>query len=379
MKTIFFLVSTLEGGGAERVVLNILKHLDRKKFKPVLVLFEKKGELLPELPPDIPLETLKAGGSRYGLQWLIFFRLAALLKKERPEAVVSFMWYPNLISLLAKLVSGVRCRVIVSERYALSFSFEGRFTEFLRSCAIRLFYRRADVIVTNSEAMAEEFRQIYSIPGGSLAVIHNPLDIKRVRSLGKEEASHPWFHVGVPVITSSGRLTRQKGFDTLLKALKMLLSGGTVCRLMILGKGPEKERLENLAIELGIGGNVAFPGFQENPWKYVARSRLFVLPSLYEGFPNALLEAIALGVPSVATRCPTGPEEIITDGENGLLVPSADEGALAHAIQQLLLDEGLRKRLSEAGVKRSEAFSVEKIVRQYEDLIEGVCAGSAAE
>jgi glycosyltransferase involved in cell wall biosynthesis len=377
MKKVFFVISTLEGGGAERVMLNVLKHIDLNKFKPTLVLFERKGELLAELPREIQVEILKGKKSRYGLQWLIFFRLASLLKKEKPDAVVSFMWYPNLISLLAKLLSRTQCKVIVSERYSLSFSREGRFTEFLRRCAIRFFYPGACALIVNSGAMAREFTGMYRFPEDKVVVIHNPLDIGRVRSLGTDGVGHPWYGEPAPVITAVGRLTPQKGFSYLLKAVRILLSEGTDCRLAILGRGPEEEQLRNLASDLGIEDSVAFLGFQENPYKYLARSSVFVLSSLYEGFPNALLEAVALGIPSAATRCPTGPEEIITDGVDGILVPPADEKALADAIKRLLLDKDLRDRLSRAGKKRAESFGAEKIVREYENLIEGVCAASA--
>lgn len=377
MKTIFFVISTLSGGGAERVMLNILTHINRVKFRPVLVLFERKGELLSHLPPEIRVETLKRKKAKYGLQWLVFFRLAQLLKKERPEALVSFMWYPNLVSLLAKLLSRSDCKVIVSERSSLSLCYEGRVAEFLRHCTVRFFYRRADAVTVNSVAMAEELMRMFRFPQDRLAVIHNPVDIDRIRRLGREEVSRPWFGDNMPTIAAVGRLSREKGFSYLLAAMKIMVSRGIPCRLILLGRGQEEDSLRDTAKALQIEDRVIFHGFQENPYKYMARSALFVLPSLYEGFPNALLEAMALGVPSIATRCPTGPAEIIRDGVDGILVPSADEKALADAVERLLRDRDLRKKLSEAGKKRVEEFRVETIVRQYEDLIERACAESA--
>jgi glycosyltransferase involved in cell wall biosynthesis len=377
MIKIFFVISTLEGGGAERVMLNILKHINPDKFRPVLVLFERRGELLAELPPEIQVEILKRKRSRYGLQWLIFLRLATLLRKEKPDAIVSFMWYPNLISLLAKLLSRSRCRAVVSERYSLSFSCEGRFTEFLRRFAVRFFYPVADAVIVNSAAMAREFTQMFRFPEDNIVLIHNPMDIGRSNSLSREEVSHSWYQDKVPIVIAVGRLTRQKGYPYLLRAMKIVLSRGMDCRLVILGKGAEEEELRKLAAELKIDDRVALLGFQENPYKYLARSTLFVLSSLYEGFPNALLDAISLGVPSIATRCPTGPEEIVTDGVDGILVPPADEKALADAIQRVLLDKELRNKLSGAGKKRAESFMVEEIVKQYENVIEAVCAASA--
>ncbi|OGP30994.1 MAG: hypothetical protein A2073_01515 [Deltaproteobacteria bacterium GWC2_42_11] len=173
-------------------------------------------------------------------------------------------------------------------------------------------------------------------------------------------------------------MTQQKGFDYLLKAFSIVLSEGIACRIVIMGKGKEEGFLKKLAKQLNISDRVDFLGFQQNPYRYMLHSTVFVLSSLYEGFPNVLLEALALGVPSIAARCPTGPEEIIADGVNGLLVPPADEKSLAEAIKRLLTDEALRKRLGEAGKKCAEDFRVAKIIKEYEAVIEGVCAESAA-
>ncbi|MFC1825838.1 glycosyltransferase, partial [Thermodesulfobacteriota bacterium] len=203
--------------------------------------------------------------------------------------------------------------------------------------------------------------------------IYNPIEVERVTQRSHEKIEHLWYDEKVPIIISIGRLTPQKGFSHLIKALAIVKKSGISCRLVILGEGKENSNLRKLAKKLRINDSVAFLGFQRNPYKYLRYATIFVLSSLYEGFPNVLLEALALGVPSVATRCPTGPTEIITDGVDGILVPSADHIALADAIKQLLLDSNLRKQLREKGKKRVVEFRVEKIIRQYEEVIEAVC------
>ncbi len=367
LKRVFFIIPALHGGGAERVLLSILRYIDRSKFKPNLVLFVKKGELLSEIPPDIELVVLNS-------RWLILIKLAKLLREEKPDAVVSFMWYANLMSLLAGLLGRIKKGFIVCERYGLENSEEGQLAEFMRRLAIRFFYPGASLVLINSKAMGQQMESISRIPSDKLSVIYNPIDIERVKELSEEHADIE--EENVPLIIAIGRLTSQKGFDILLKAFKIVHSDGIKSRLIILGKGEEEGRLKKLASELGIVDSVSLSGFVQNPYKYLVRSDLFVLSSLYEGFPNVLLEALALGVPSIATRCPTGPEEIITDGINGILVPPADEKALAEAIKRLLTDEDLRKRLGEAGKKRAEDFRVEKIIKEYEVVIENVCAQS---
>ena len=378
VKRVLFVIPSLAGGGAERVILHILKYIDRSRFEPHLAVFEKHGELVSEVPYDIQVEKLKERRSLYGLQWLVvIFKLTGLLKKRKIDAVVSFMWYTNLVVLIARILSRVSVGVVVSERYGLSVSFEGKIAELLRRLIIRFFYPGANAVIVNSMEMGNQISQMVHMPKGKIITIYNPVDLARIAQLKEESAEHPWFRESFPTVIGIGRLTRQKGFDYLIRAIRILKDNGIECRLALLGKGSEEENLKRLASELGVSDRVLFAGFQQNPYKYLARSTVFALSSLYEGFPNVLLEALSLGIPSVATRCPTGPEELIADGINGLLVPPADERALAEAIKRLLLDEDLRKRLSDAGKKRAEDFGVEKIIKQYEEVIERVCAESA--
>lgn len=382
VKRVLFVIPSLAGGGAEKVILHILKYIDRNKFKPHLILFEKTGELLHDLPSDIKVEVLKGGGNIIGrildfTRLILVTRLAILVKIKRPDTVVSFMWFTNLVALLAKMLSGLKCSVIVSERTSI-IPYEMWFIRFLRSFVIRFLYPKADKIIVNSKNTGLMLTRMSNILANKVEVIHNPIDIQKINQMRNENVNHPWYKENIPIIIAVGRLSFEKGFSYLMRAFRIIAVEDISCRLVILGEGAEKERLKKLVLELDIDDKVTFLGFQKNPYKYLGRSTAFVLSSLYEGFPNVLLEVLALGVPSIATRCPTGPEEIITDEVNGILVPPADEKALADAIKRLLLDKDLRKRLSDAGKKRAEDFGVEKIIKQYEEVIERVCAESAA-
>ncbi len=378
LKKVFFIIPTLGGGGAERVFLHILKNLDRSKFSPRVVLFEKKGELLSELPEDAGFTILKQDERTYKMYGTVFlklaWRLSRLMRNEMPDIMVSFMWYTNFVTLMARILSRISSRVIVSERYGLSVSYEGRMAEFLRRMIIRFFYPKADTIIVNSRVMGIQLKEMFHIREGNIATIYNPVNINDISSMTSEDAEHIWFRENIPLITGIGRFTRQKGFNHLIRAVHTLNGDGAECRLVLLGKGPEEGNLKKLAADLGISNKVLFPGFQQNPYKYLARATVFVLSSLYEGFPNVLLEAIALGVPCVATRCPTGPDEIITDGVDGLLVPPGDHVALAEAIRKLLQDKSMRWQFAEAGRRRAQDFEVKDIVRQYEKAMEKECA-----
>jgi glycosyltransferase involved in cell wall biosynthesis len=173
----------------------------------------------------------------------------------------------------------------------------------------------------------------------------------------------------VGIIVGMGRFSREKGFDLLLRAMSRVRAPA---RLLLLGEGRAEEKLRKLAKELGISEKVEFLGFRKNPYPVLRDATVFVLPSRYEGFPNGLAEAMALGVPCIATRCRTGPEELIADGENGLLVPVEDPETMARAIDRLLGDPELRERLGASARKSVQTYNSGEIVRQYEFLIESV-------
>jgi len=373
---ILFLIPDLNTGGAERVLVNILKHIDRRSFSPSLVLFNKQGKLLASVPGDVAIYPLKElqGKYWYGFQWLnLLLQFRKLIKRIEPDIVFSFMWYPNAVAVIARITMRTKFGLIVSERTSTS-TYEGTFLNVMRTAILRLLYPSADLIIAPSARMADDLAGICKISRQKIITIHNPVDMQAVQTQSLEK-----FHYenDKKVISTIGRLGSEKGFAYFIKAADILRKELTDCKFIIVGEGSERKNLERLIQERGLGDTVELVGFQQNPYKFLSRSTIFVLSSLYEGFPNVLLEALSLGIPSIATRCPTGPDEIITDGVNGILVPVADERALADAIKKLILDEPLRRRLSEAGKIQSQDFEVKKIVKQFEKAIGDVCAASA--
>jgi glycosyltransferase involved in cell wall biosynthesis len=172
----------------------------------------------------------------------------------------------------------------------------------------------------------------------------------------------------MPIVIAIGRLVRQKRFDILIEALSNVLTE-IDARLIILGDGPDRELLERLVEDLGIPDKVSFEGFQINPYKFLSKAAVFVLSSQREGLPMVILEAIACGIPVVSTDCPSGPREILENGRCGLLVPVNDVNAIANGIKKLLNDKNLRKEFSTLGRERAKYFSIDKIVKQYENVI----------
>jgi glycosyltransferase involved in cell wall biosynthesis len=209
---------------------------------------------------------------------------------------------------------------------------------------------------------------IFRVPCPKIQIINNPIDIHSIIDLSHEKVEHSWFSQNTPIIISVGRLTDVKGYPYLLRSFKDI-ADQVSCRLVILGQGEKERSLKELAQQLGIDQSVAFLGFQNNPFKYMSRSKVFVLSSLSEAFPMVILEAMTCNVPIVSSAT-TGSKEIINEGANGLLVPIGDEKSLTQAILKLLSNDSLSNNLAHCGTQRVGDFSADHIIKQYEKLFE---------
>jgi glycosyltransferase involved in cell wall biosynthesis len=230
----------------------------------------------------------------------------------------------------------------------------------------RWLYNRAEKVVCVSTSSADEVNKIFKVSIQKIAIIYNPIDIEHVLELSHENIEHPWFAQKIPIIISVGRLTDIKGYPYLLRAFKKIITESP-SRLVIVGQGEKEESLKELTAQLNIESSVAFLGFQPNPFKYMSRAKVFVLPSLSEAFPMVVLEAMTCGTPVISTATP-GSSEIITNGIDGLLVPLADERSLVEATTKLLKDDALATSLAQAGRKRVDDFSVGRVIKEYEEL-----------
>jgi N-acetylgalactosamine-N,N'-diacetylbacillosaminyl-diphospho-undecaprenol 4-alpha-N-acetylgalactosaminyltransferase len=361
----------MDGGGAERSVATLLRHLDRARFRPSLTLFRRTGPFLRDVPPDVPVHDLQEANP-YAV-WTAAARLDGVIRRLRPAVVLSVLKHPNLVTLALGGALHRDLPVVVSERDTLSLVLRHDRGRALKRLLHRRLYPRARAVVAISAGVKADLEREFGIAGRLIRVIHNPCDADRVRRLAAEDPALP-LDPAVPIVVAAGRLSAQKGFDDLLRAFA-LVARRRVGRLLILGEGPAREPLIRQAAALGIADRVGMPGFLPNPFPILARARLFVLSSLREGFANVVVEALALGVPVVATDCPSGPGEILRDGIDGRLVPPAAPEALAAAMADLLDDAGQRARLSVAGRTRAEAFAPSVIVPRYEALLAEALGG----
>jgi glycosyltransferase involved in cell wall biosynthesis len=360
---IIFIIADLEGGGAQRMVINLLSRIDRGKFTPLLVLSKKKGAYLDEIPGDIPIRELGREGM-WDLPALVV-RLARIISEEKPKIVFSALIHGNILALAAERICRWPYKAVISEHISQKgYRYSRR--RLLADLARRIFYPSAHLIVAVSRGVKGDLAKVARIPPDTIKVIYDPVDLDKIEKLSTEPVAGDIFG-GLPTVIGAGRLVRQKGFEYLLQAFS-IAKKEVPSRLLIIGDGEERGRLESLAKHLGIEKDVSFLGFQKNPYKYLTKAEIFVSSSMYEGFCYAIPEAMAVGTAVIATDCPHGPAEILRDGEDGLLVSVADVKAMAEAIIRLFRNKCLRTSLSAAGRRRVMEFSVDRITREYEEI-----------
>jgi len=254
--------------------------------------------------------------------------------------------------------------VIVSERVDPTLYSIGRIWEQLRRWA----YPLADRIVVQTQGALSYFSSGLQ---PRVSIIPNPVLLPNEREQIADNLIVERFSSkdSTRSVIAMGRLTKQKGFDMLLQAFARLKDIHSEWTLIILGEGELRTELEALRGTLGLSDRVHLPGVVKNPYKVLVQADIFVMPSRFEGFPNALCEAMACGLPVISTDCLSGPREIIRDGVDGILVPNEDVEALAAAMERLMSDEAERKRLSTRAPEVLERYSLEKIMGMWEKLL----------
>jgi glycosyltransferase involved in cell wall biosynthesis len=302
--------------------------------------------------------------------------LARYLERERPDVLLAAKTPTNLHALWARRASRAPTRVIVSERTQLSESIanDRRWRWRYIAPLVGRVYAEADAIVCVSDGVADDLARTAGLPRARMTTIYNPIVTPALAALAAEAPPHPWLAGAgdVPLVLGVGRLTAQKNFGLLLHAFAKLRAQRPA-RLLILGEGPERPRLEALAQALGIAADVALAGHVSNPYAAFGRASLFVLSSDYEGLPAVLIEALACGCPVVSTDCPSGPAEILDRGRYGRLVPVGDEAALVAAMQSTLVAPPAADMLRRRGAE----FSVERSATQYLALVEQLLGAAA--
>ena len=360
-------------------MVEIANALAKQGHRVDLLVLKPVGSLAEKVHNKIRVVSLDAGRIALSL-----FPLIMYLWREKPATLLALDEYSHLLSLLARMLSGVKTHIVLRIGNMLTelfMRYEGKSR--LMPFLVRRLYKKADGIIANSKGVADDVLAVTGILRDRISVIHNPKFINHILALAAEPVTHAWLvQKTVPVVIAVGRLRIQKNFSLLIRAFATV-SKNLPSRLIIVGGGREEPRLKALIQELRCEESVSLLGYADNPYAYMSKADIFASASLWEGMPNSLLEAIVCGLPVIASDCSSGPREILapdTDykkrlsrgveqAKYGVLTAVNDEGALVEALRLFLGDEKLRTRYSEAAKERSKDFDSEKIMSEYKRVL----------
>ncbi len=360
--TIAVFIPSLRGGGVERNMLNLTRGMADAGYSVDLVLVSAEGPFLKMVDERVRVVDLKSARVVSALPGLIRY-----LKNSRPEVLLSGMGHANIIAVIARGLAGAHCRLVVSEHTLPSVIAKVAGTPLSKTVPLlsRWFYPRADAVVVVSEDVGRDLREASGLREELITVIPNPVVTPELVEELARKANHRFFAEGSPpVILGIGRLSHEKGFDVLIRAFGFLLETTDV-RLLIVGEGEDRPKLEGLVAELGLADKVDLPGFVDGVPSYICQAAVVAMPSRIEGFGNALVESMAGGIAVVATDCPGGPSDILEQGKYGPLVAFDDPAALATGIEMALRDPVPADVLK----TRAAEYSLDRVVARYLDVM----------
>ncbi|MFP4280590.1 MAG: glycosyltransferase [Halochromatium sp.] len=344
--------------GVDRILVNLIEQWAAWGLRVDLLRVRRHGPRLEPVPEGVRCIDLGCSHVNTALPALVRY-----LKRERPRALLSDKDRVNRIAILARglarrpSVLAVRLGTTVSVNLAS----RGLLERWLQRASIRLLYRFADRLIVPSDGVATDLVERFGVERTRIQVAHSPIVSARLERLAREPIAHPWLASDAPpLILGVGELGARKDFATLIRAFA-LVRAERPCRLLILGRGRQRERLLALASDLGVAEALDLPGFVANPYPYMRQAAVFALTSRWEGLGIVLVEALACGTPAVSTDCPSGPREILGACCPQALVPVGDHRALARA-----LGETLARPPAPALLRaRARAFAVDASARAY--------------
>ena len=327
-KKIVLMLPHLRAGGAETVMVRIANGLARRGHSIILLVLSGTGPLGSEVDSKVAIIDLQQKRTRYALPAMV-----RCLRNLRPSAVLSTLGRLNLLLALARPFLG-NMRIIAREASIPSSDLEGGGHALMTRLLYPLLYPRIDTIVCQSDAMLDDVHATLNIPRDRLVRIYNPAPRAEIEKALAGAVSP--FAIEEKAVVVCGRLSREKGLDTVIDAFTTVRARDPAAVLYVLGEGELRELLKAQALKLGLGDGVVFCGHRRDRYRYFHFADVVVSASRWEGLPNVILESIACGTPVIATDCPGGTKEIVSVARNGWLVPPGDPDALGHAIVEYL-------------------------------------------
>jgi glycosyltransferase involved in cell wall biosynthesis len=372
-RRICFVLPSLNGGGAERAAVQILNGLDPHQWDRSMFLFEREGPYLDEVDASIRIDDAGAA-TRFG-RWRALRRHVAA---HRPDVVMAFLSYFSVLSAVRAANTGAK--VVFNLQTPMSAFLTDADYHWRRgwhraafAAVTRVGYAAADLIIATSHGMSRDLTAAFGIDPAGISVLPNPVDLDRVRAATAEPVDDSVLPAGdAPLIVAAGRLAEAKNYPLMIAAFA-LLRQQMPARLCILGQGELEGELRQMIAARGLTGAVSLAGFRANPWQYIAQADLFLLTSRYEGFGNVLIEAMACGVPVVATASP-GTRDIVDKDSGGVLVESHTPEAVAAALARILGNRERRTALSQQALASAERFASGHVIARYDGVLQRVAA-----
>lgn len=357
-----FYLFDLNGGGAERVIVTLLNEMHKQNLVVELIVSKKEGPYLLELNPRISITEIGSRSLIYNI-----YSLYKHVKEKGSSHLVTTMRGPSIVTLIVKIILGTKIKAVIREANTPSQEHaKSGIKHKLLNTLTRFLYGFSDSIICVSEGVESDFKSFYKkIDTAKISTIYNPVinDAFFEKADSDITTALPWPSTSFYFI-AVGRFVDQKDYPTLLQAFHIISKTHDV-NLLILGNGPLRLQLITEAKNLGLESRVFCPGFVDNPFPYMKRANCYVLSSRWEGLPNALVQAVSLGLQTISTDCPSGPREILEGGELGILTPIQDVGALAEAMRQVLaspITEEEKQHIKQVALMK---YSVASITTQY--------------
>ena len=355
-KKVSFFLPSFRTGGSEKIFIELANHLNKNfEYDIEIVCVNDEGKLKNILDKDIKIFNLKKNSVSKSI--LPFMRY---LRDGNSKLIISSMSHCNIMVIISKLISRSKTKIIVRECssiYIQNSPYSLNIKKMIIKLLIRFLYKKADYVISNSLDLAKELKKEFNLE--KVKVIYNGYELERIKKLSLEEPSQNFYNQ--KVIVAVGRLSHEKGLDLLIKAFE-LVRKELDCKLIILGEGPLKNFLLKLSKDLCLEKDINFLGYRKNPYPYIKKSDLFVLPSLIEGLPGALIQALILNKNIISTNCKFGPREILKNGKLGKLIPIKDKKRLAQEIINELNNPSPIKNKIDLDLER---FHMKNIVKKY--------------